>query len=88
MDPDLDPTINYRLSLDLRARLIQKIQIESIKKKKKTIKAVSESRGPSLVSGSSPPVSKERGFGKNMRRLLKLVTLAFLNPSEQNSFIY
>jgi hypothetical protein len=82
LDPDLDPTLNYRLTLDLRARLLHKIQIESTKKKKKTIEAVSELRAPSSFSGSPRAVSKERGFGKNMRRLLKLVTLAFMNPSE------
>ena len=82
LDPDLDPTLNYGLSLDLQAHLIQKIQIESTKKKKKTIEAVSGSQGPSSVSGSSRAVSKERAFGKSMRRLLRLVTLAFLNPSE------
>lgn len=37
---------------------------------------------------SGPSISKDRESGKNMRRLIKLVTSAFLNPGEQNNVFY
>jgi hypothetical protein len=40
------------------------------------------SQGPSEDVNPSENLSKERIFGQDMRRLLKLVLRAFLNPSE------
>jgi len=53
-----------------------------------TPKVNSSSQGRAEGSGSGPKISKERECGKNLRRLLKLVCSALLNPGEKMVICY
>ena len=47
-----------------------------------------ESPGPTNEKKSPKEPSPERRFGKDMRRLVKIVTRAFLNPCKLNHFFH
>lgn len=73
---DLDPTTNSQLHLDLWGQLrlrLEEATLESRTSASETEHSISEN------------ISEERKYGKEMRRLLKMVLRALLNPGEQNS---
>lgn len=88
---DLDPTTNRALGRKLFRRLIISIEKQKSvfliinqnfnlirnRKKKEMINNSRKKKGKKKI-----PLSKERKFGQSLRRLLKLVSLAYLNPSE------
>jgi hypothetical protein len=77
---DLDPTKNDILYLDLWNRIKEKVE-------KEMEKPTMDSEPPEEFMESEPHhmISNERKFGRSMRRLVKLVCRAFLNPSKQNN---
>jgi hypothetical protein len=73
--PDLDPTRNEQLHQDLWQRLRHRLDEGA----SYSNFASSEADTTHSISEN---ISEERMFGKDMRRLLKLVVKALLNPGE------
>ena len=73
---DLDPTTNYQLHRDVWNQLVSRIQNTAPE-------STAHALAPQSDSEHLDDISEKRKFGKHMRRLVKLVYRAVLNPGEQ-----